>query len=728
MSIPKVLREVSRHLAAFPLVSLGILATILFDTLFETALPLILSWMIDNAVLKGRMDLFPLPAALLAGGWLVSVANQVWRDWLFAILTSKVLGRLRGGLEGHVRTLPYPLLRGIKSADLLTLHTADMAHIENLLLNVLPSLLFGVSYLVLGIAAMMMTHAGLGFLVLAGLPLTLVGPMVLGKRASGKGLAAREAEVELTSCAQETFAAQSLIRTYDLAEAFRLAFQAKSNLLVRRARGFYFSGNMVRRLPNMAIHLLQLAMNLVGVWQAIEGRLGVGEFIAFNLLFGNVMTAVLDLSMTLGPLLQAGLAFERLGRRSAQAAPDPAPAVARVPAPPLVTGLRFVDVTFRYSPDRRVLEGLSFEIPAGKRTAVVGASGSGKSTLAALLAGLYRPERGSILWAGTDLREIERSSLLCRLGVVFQENSILDASLRHNLLLGPEKPGDEELVWQALEGAGLAAWVKALPEGLETRAGEGGGFLSGGQKQRLALARALLRHPDLLVLDEATSALDPLNEGLVNDTLRGLAGRTTIVHITHRLQGIADYDRIVVLDQGRVAETGTHEQLLREPDGGYALMWRRQSGILVTDEGARITPTGLRAFPLFAASSDRTLEDLASSFVSETSDPGSRIIRQGQPGTMFYLIARGRVQVSIAGPRGEEVVASLSDGDFFGEMSLLESALTSANVTVVQPTVLLALEKTTFLALIRNDPTLYESVTAIARKRREENARRQSSG
>ena len=153
-------------------------------------------------------------------------------------------------------------------------------------------------------------------------------------------------------------------------------------------------------------------------------------------------------------------------------------------------------------------------------------------------------------------------------------------------------------------------------------------------------------------------------------------------------------------------------------------MWRRQSGIVVTDEGARITPGGLRAFHLFAASSDRTLDDLASSFVSETAEPGSRIIRQGQPGTRFYLIARGRVQVSIAGQRGEEVVASLSDGDFFGEMSLLESALTSANVTVVQPTILLALEKTTFLALIRNDPALFESVAAIADKRREENARR----
>jgi len=718
------MREVTRHLAAFPLVSLGILATVLFDTLFETALPLIIAWMIDNAVLKGRIDLFPLPAALLVGGWLASVANQVWRDWLFALLTSRVIGRLRGALEGHVRTLPFPLLRGIKSADLLTLHTADMAHIENLFLNVLPSLLFGVSYLVLGIAAMMVTHAGLGFLILAGLPLTVVGPILLGKRASARGLTSREAEVELTSCAQETFAAQGLIRTYDLAEAFRTAFKAKSDLLVRRARGFYFSGNMVRRLPNMAIHLLQLAMNLVGLWQAIEGRLGVGEFIAFNLLFGNVMTAVLDLSMTLGPMLQAGLAFGRLNQRSAETTPEPVPAGTRVAAPHLAKGLRFEDVTFRYSPDRRVLEGLSFEIPAGKRTAVVGASGSGKSTLAALLAGLYQPERGSILWAGINLREIERSSLLRRLGVVFQENSILDASIRHNLLLGPEKPGDEDLLWQALEGAGLAAWVRELPEGLETRAGEGGGFLSGGQKQRLALARALLRHPDLLVLDEATSALDPLNESLVNDTLRGLAGGTTLVHITHRLQGIADYDRIVVLDQGRVAETGTHEELLREPNGGYSLMWRRQSGIVVTDEGARITPGGLRAFHLFAASSDRTLDDLASSFVSETAEPGSRIIRQGQPGTRFYLIARGRVQVSIAGQRGEEVVASLSDGDFFGEMSLLESALTSANVTVVQPTILLALEKTTFLALIRNDPALFESVAAIADKRREENARR----
>jgi len=280
-------------------------------------------------------------------------------------------------------------------------------------------------------------------------------------------------------------------------------------------------------------------------------------------------------------------------------------------------------------------------------------------------------------------------------------------------------------VWEALEGAGLAAWVRDLPEGLETRAGEGGCFLSGGQRQRLALARALFRRPDLLLLDEATSALDPLTEALVNDTLRALAGKTTVVHITHRLQGIADYDKIIVLGEGRVLETGTHHELVERTGGVYAGLWRRQTGVVVAGPAeARITPEGLRSLPLFAASKEATLASLAAAFVSESAEAGARLIHQGQPGSRFFVVARGRVEVSLATPAGEEVVASLSDGDFFGEMSLLNSAPTSAHVTASQPTILLALEKTTFLALLATDEDLRRTVTDIAQRRKEQNSRR----
>jgi ATP-binding cassette subfamily B protein len=162
--------------------------------------------------------------------------------------------------------------------------------------------------------------------------------------------------------------------------------------------------------------------------------------------------------------------------------------------------------------------------------------------------------------------------------------------------------------------------------------------------------------------------------------------------------------------------------LVNLPQGQYAQLWRRQSGLFVAGSEARITPQGLAAIPLFAASSPATLGALAPSFISEAVAPGTRIIRQGQPGTRFFVIARGRVEVSLDRPGGAVTVASLSDGDFFGEMALLDATTTSAHVTATEPTVVLALEKTTFLVLLSQDPGLAEAVSAVARRRREANA------
>jgi ATP-binding cassette subfamily B protein len=726
MTLPSVLGVLGRRLGAFPLVSGAVLASVLFDTAFETLVPLILSWTIDEVVVPARPGLFWIPVVLLAGGWMLSVVNQVGRDRLVASLTARVLDRFRRGLEAHVRTMAFAQWRHLPPAELLTLHTADLAQVENVLVNVLPPFLFGAFYLVLGVAAMVSTHWGLGLLVLLCLPLTLIGPLAVGRTAENRGREARRGELEVTSWAQEVLAAQPLIRTLGLAEAFRRAFEDRSSRVLTSLRRFYFAGNLVKRLPNVVIHGVQAALVLVGLWLVLIGQLKVGELLAFNLLFANVITAVLDLASTLGPLVQVGLALERLEPRTTASPPEPT-RPGNDPGP-LKTALTLEGIGFRYVPSRPVLEGLGFSIPAGARTAVVGTSGSGKSTLVSLLTGLQAPDAGNLVWDGLDLALADRAALVRRIGVVFQDNPLFNTTLRANLTWDDTQRPSETSLWEALDGAGLAEWVRGLPEGLETEVGPGGGFLSGGQRQRLALARALVRSPDLLVLDEATSALDPLTEARVNQTLRALSGRTTVVHITHRLEGIRDYEQIVVLHQGRVAETGTHPDLAQRPGGIYAALWNRQGGLVVAGGTAQITPRSLASIPLFASSSAQTLDELARSFVSESVEAGTRIITAGRPGTRFFVVARGRVQVSLPGPVQDEVVASLADGDFFGEMSLLDSVLTSAHVTATEPTVLLGLEKTTFLVLVARDASLGTAVRDAARVRQEENARRQKRG
>jgi|GEM_PF-214831 ATP-binding cassette subfamily B protein len=723
---PPVLKYLLAALRPYPVPVFLLLGTIVFDSLFDTAIPVVLSLLLDQAATQRNLNLALFLGGGLAGGWLVSIGSQFSRDYLYAWVTSRVLTDLRVRVEAHLHERDFARLRELRPSDVSGALGSELARIENLLLNVLPSFLFAALYLLFSLVAMAGTDLRLATFVLVLLPLAVLGPRVLGHRASAQGAAARQEESDLGSSAQESFHAQPLLRTFDLSGRFQAAFSQKAQHLRLHSRRFYHLTNLARRTPNLTMQVTQFGLMLFGLVLLWQGQLGLGAFVAFNLLFLNISMSVVELSATYGGWLAAGLAFARLQVFSA---PLPRATVAggedtqESGEGPI--SLEFDSVAFSYDSTRPLLRELSFSLEPGKRIAVVGPSGSGKSTLAALLSGLYRPNEGRVLWNGRDLAQLDPAGLHARLGIVFQENTILNASLEDNIRLGTAG-GDVE---EAVRDAGLAAWVADLPQALATPAGEAGGFLSGGQKQRLALARALVRKPGLLILDEATSALDPLSESLVNQTLRGLVGRTTVVHITHRLEGIRDYDTILVLDKGKVVESGTHDSLMAA-QGLYAGLWTKQSGVKVSSDAkeAKLTPDALAALPLFLGCKRQTLEALSAQFVSETAEAGHRIIRQGTPGSRFFVVARGRVDVFVAPDNGgpEILAATMEDGDFFGEMSLLQSALTSATVTARIPTLLLALEKSTFQALISSDPVVAQRVREMADLRKVENARRRS--
>ena len=720
-----------RLLRPYPGRTALLVATIVFDTLFDSMLPLALSFLIDQAVTDRNLGLAVGLGSGVVVAWLISVGSQLTRDRLYGHLTSAVLADLRVRIEGHLHEKDYGRLRELRPAEVTGALSAELARLENLLLNVVPSFLFAALYLTFSLAAMAGTDGRLALCVAVLLPLAVLGPRLWSARAAQEGTKTRQQESDVVSSAQENLSAQPLLRTFRLSRRFREAFLVKVLRLRDQSRRFYWLTNLTRRTPNLTLQAIQLGMLLWGLVLLWQGELGIGAFLAFNLLFLNILGAVLELSSTFGGWLAGGLAFSRLRPYL-----EPAPESAEGPLPGATTeaepseavgpaSLTFDQVSFAFDETKTVLHEVSFTLRAGERTAIVGPSGSGKSTLAALLSGLHRPNSGRLLWNGQELDVSGGRSLRSRLGVVFQENTILNASLEDNIRLG-EPVGD---IAAAVRAAGLEAWITDLPQGVATPAGEAGGFLSGGQKQRLALARALYRRPALLILDEATSALDPLSEALVNQTLRELVG-TTIVHITHRLEGIRDYDAILVLDKGRVVESGNHDQLLAAK-GLYASLWAKQSGIEITggSSSARLTPQALAAVTLFAGCQPALLAELSAAFVSETAQPGQQVIRQGTPGSRFFVVARGRVDVSIGSADHEKVVATLEDGDFFGEMSLLgdgngTAVLTSATVTARIPTILLALEKSTFQTLIAGDPVVAERVKATAERRRQENSRR----
>ena len=237
--------------------------------------------------------------------------------------------------------------------------------------------------------------------------------------------------------------------------------------------------------------------------------------------------------------------------------------------------VRFEDVSFGYHPERAILKGIDLDVPAGATVAVVGPSGAGKSTLARLLFRFYDVTGGRITIDGQDIRDVRQTSLRAAIGIVPQDTVLFNDTVGYNIAYGRDGANAAEIA-EAARGAAIADFIEGLPDGYDTRVGERGLKLSGGEKQRVAIARTLLKDPPILILDEATSALDSRTEAEIQTTLERIErGRTTIV-IAHRLSTVVHADRIVVLEAGRVAESGTHAELLRA-GGIYADMWARQA-------------------------------------------------------------------------------------------------------------------------------------------------------
>ncbi|WP_395330578.1 ABC transporter ATP-binding protein/permease [Novosphingobium sp. BL-8H] len=324
----------------------------------------------------------------------------------------------------------------------------------------------------------------------------------------------------------------------------------------------------------VVVNLLMAGALAYTVWDWYKGQATAGELVFVQTYLTQLFRPLDMLGMVYRTIRQGLIDMAEMFRLldEPQEVSDKPGAPALVIRQPSVV---FDNVVFGYEPDRGILQGLSFEVPAGQNFAIVGPSGAGKSTIARLLFRFYDPQQGRILIDGQDIAEVTQASLRAAIGIVPQDSVLFNDTIGYNIAYGRDGATHAE-VEAAARGAALLGLIDRLPQGYDTEVGERGLKLSGGEKQRVAIARTLVKNPPILLLDEATSALDTRTEQDILATLHRVSENRTSLSIAHRLSTIADADRILVLNEGRLAESGTHAQLLRL-DGLYAEMWARQA-------------------------------------------------------------------------------------------------------------------------------------------------------
>jgi ABC-type bacteriocin/lantibiotic exporter with double-glycine peptidase domain len=351
--------------------------------------------------------------------------------------------------------------------------------------------------------------------------------------------------------------------------------------------GVYIQTNLSGQIIRERLHVITSLLKTIGtqllflggIWLVVQGQLSIGQLIAFNMLLGNVFSPFERMIGLWDDFQEVLIAVERLNDVF-DTQPEEASDITLATLPQIQGHIRFEQVTFRYNPDsdRNILENLNFEVLPGQSVAIVGRSGSGKTTLTKLLLGLYPVTQGRILIDGYDVGAVSKHSVRHQVGVVDQNTFLFGGTIRENIGVAyPNATLDQ--IQAVARLAGADEFIQDLPLKYETPIGEGGGLLSGGQRQRLAIARALLGNPRLLILDEATSNLDSESERIIQTHLKTILKHRTALIIAHRLSTVREADLILVLDRGILVERGTHHELM-EQRGTYFHLSQQQLAIV----------------------------------------------------------------------------------------------------------------------------------------------------
>lgn len=570
MRVPPNMRRLIRHTFRFPLLSGLSLLMAVACTALVLVLPGVTMRFIDTIIGKNRPDLILSTALIGIGAILARQILFTLRTYLNNHLELKLTHLIRCELYDKLQRLPIPWFDRNSSGEIMSRVSNDVPATNRVIIEGLDQAVAAILQFLIVLGYMLYHSWQLTLVVM--IPLPFIGFLTAwwSNKAEPKWRASSEASSALNAILHDNLAGIRQIKAYTVEPQALSDFDEASRKVGDKHMDVMKGQAIVWPAVSFIAESGIILMVAFGAWWTLNGQLSPGIVIAFLVAWGFLFDPIsrintLSQTFTKG-IVSAKRLFEIIDT------PDESN-LTEGTRPEIFSGnIEFRDVTFSYGGEAPALKKINLTALTGQTVALVGATGSGKSTFLNLLSRFYEPTSGEILLDGTPLSGLSKEWLRDNTGFVTQEPFLFNTTLRENLTLAKHEASDEEL-WEILEAANAAEFIRALPEGLDTMAGERGIRFSGGEKQRLSIARALLKNPPLLLLDEATSALDNTTEKLVQQALDNLRAHRTSFVIAHRLSTIRDADVICVLDHGELVEQGTHDELLAK-GGRYASLQR----------------------------------------------------------------------------------------------------------------------------------------------------------
>ena len=557
------------------IVSVG-LVLIVISRLSSLVLPLKSKELLDEIIPNKDFDALLALILVVTGAILIQALTSFALTRLLSVEAQLLISKLRAKVQKQVLSLPISYFDNNKSGALVSRIMRDVEGVRNLVGTGLVQLFGGIITAIISFFLLINISVKMTLLVLT--PVLLFAFIALKAFRYIRPIFRKRGVInaEVTGRLTETMNGVRVIKGFNAEEQENIGFEKGVDRLFQNVKKSLTATAVITSSSAFLLGLASVGIMGMGGAMIIEGTLTTGDFLSFTLLLGFMIAPIIQMSNIGSQLTEAFAGLDRteeLMNMQSEANHE----IRKVELNKIIGDVEFKDVSFSYEKGKEVVHNISFQAKRGTVTALVGSSGSGKSTIASLVASFVNPDSGVVLIDNNDISKVSLNSFRSQLGVVLQDDFLFEGTIRENIMF-PRPNASEDKVIQAVTAAYVNEFTDRFDDGLDTLIGERGVKLSGGQRQRIAIARAMLADPRVLILDEATSNLDTESESLIQKSLAELMkGRTTFV-IAHRLSTIRQATQILVIEQGKISEQGTHDELIKS-EGRYFELFTYQSKI-----------------------------------------------------------------------------------------------------------------------------------------------------